>query len=120
MDMNSTLKTVLSGLGANVYAIERPADSPLPTLVYRTISDEIQDKNHDGAGQLHYARVQITHVATTPSGLFSLVSQVQGRMEANKTNFSASISTTVHLENKEADNIYSTTKDYFVQYKSGG
>ena len=117
MNMLSVLAGRLGSTGASVFPLLRPADSQLPALVYRRISDNIQDKNHDGTGHLHLARVQITHITDSMDKLQTLLDQVQTILEGNKTDFSASLSSDVHIENQEAIDRYVGIVDYWVQYK---
>ena len=117
MNMPAVLSGILATTGASIFPLLRPADSQLPALAFKTISDNLQDKNHKGAGSLHLARVQITHVADSMDGLQTLLNQVQTLLEGNKTDFSASLSSSVHIEDKEPDaEIYTGIVDYMVQY----
>jgi hypothetical protein len=117
MDMPKVLAWNLAETGAGVYPFQKPEDATLPALAYNRISDRVQDKNHSAGGALHLARVQITHVASTPDGAFSLVDSVQTLLEGNKTDFSASLSADVHIENQEAEDIFTVMKEYLIQYK---
>lgn len=113
MDTDETLKSVLSRTGASVYPLQRPADSPIPAIVYRRIS-ETGFVTHQGAVLLQNNRFQITHVASSYTLLRQLVKSVKTQLLGNKTDFNASVASTVHLEKKEAENIFTCSKDYFI------
>lgn len=118
MDMSASLAWLLAQTGAKIYPLERKIDSTLPALVYRTISDQIKDTNHSVAGSIHRSRVQITHVASTYPDLVTLVGQVRALLEGNRTTFSAALASDVHVEDKEADGIFTAVKDYMIFWKA--
>ena len=116
--MQSVLAWGLRGAtGADVYPFQKPVGANLPAIVYNTISDFVQDKNAVGEGALHLSRVQITHVASTPDAVISMVNTVQSYLEGNKVDFSASLSASVHIERQEAEDVFVVIKEYFIQFK---
>jgi hypothetical protein len=104
--------------GVEVYpnGVEEGAGSSY--ITYKRISDRLQDRSQATGGGLHLGRFQITHVAASFDALRTLVTNVQGYLENNQTDFSVSLADDLHIENKEAEDIYTAVKDYFIQWKS--
>ena len=109
-----TLKTVLTR-AATTYALQRRADSPLPCLVYRRISEK-DYVTHGGSTTLSRNRFQIIHVASTYTALRNLVDDVKNLLIGNNVDFNACIPTETMVENREAENIFVSTKDYFIWF----
>lgn len=101
-----------------VHPFLKPARAGLPCLVYHRISDRVQDGNHAAGGSLHLSRVQIDHIASSAGAVFSMVTTVQNALEGNKSDFSCSMAADVHIERKDADDVFVVTKDYFIQWKA--
>ena len=87
-------------------------------VVYNRISDKLQDRAQTTGGGLHLGRFQFTMVAPTFGGLRTLVSSLEGYLENNQSDFSASIASDLHVEDKEAEDIYTAVKEFFLQWKS--
>ena len=104
--------------GVEVYPIQAEEGASAPYVVYNRISDRLQDRTQTTGGATHLGRFQITHVATSFAGLRTLVSAVQGYLENNQTDFSASLTDDLHIEDKEDENIFTAVKDFFIQWKS--
>ena len=118
IDVDSVLIWGLkAATGVEVYPNKPDEGATAPYVSYKRISDHIQDRVQGGGGSLHLGRFQITHVGSSFAGLRTLVNSVQSYLEGNNTNFSASLSADVHLEDKEAEDIYTAMKDYFIQWK---
>jgi hypothetical protein len=119
MNMDSVLIWGLkAATGAEVYPLKAEEGASAPYITYNRISDRLQDRSQRTGGSLHFTRVQITHVATSFANLRTLVDAVQTYLEGNQTDFSASLTSDVHLEDKEAEDIFTAVKDYFIQWKS--
>ena len=112
-DVDTTLKSLLSTLGVKVYALRRPSDSSLPCLVYRRVGEK-NYISHSGATDLSRYRIQITHVASTFTTLRSLVKDVKTALIGNVINFNATIPTEIQIEDEEAPNVLTSTKDYLI------
>ncbi len=119
INLDSVLIWGLKGAtGVGVYPIKANEGVGGSYVSYTRISDNVQDRVQGKGGSIHFTRIQITHVATTFETLRTLVSSVQTFLEGNNTEFSASIMADVHIEDREADDIYTAVKDYFIQWKS--
>lgn len=112
-DVDTVLKSLLSTLDVKVYAPRRPADSSLPCLVYRHVAEK-NYMAHSGGSDLTRYRVQIIHVAGTYTALRKLVKDVKTALIGNTTNFSVAIPTEIQIEDEEAPNVLTSTKDYLI------
>jgi hypothetical protein len=103
--------------GADVQPNGVEEGTTAPYIVYKRISDRIQDRAHGQAGAIHLGRFQFTMVASSFGNLRTLVSSVGAFLEGNTTNFSASLSDDLHFEDKEAEDIYVAVRDYIIQWR---
>lgn len=119
MNMDSVLIWGLKqATGAEVYPSKPEVGATVPYVFYNRISDRLQDRSHKTGGSLHFTRIQVTHVASSFTNLRTLVDVVQTYLEGNQTDFSAALVDDVHIEDKEAEDIFTAVKDYFIQWKS--
>ena len=118
MNMDNALQSGLStGTGAIVYPLMVKQETTLPALAYRRISDRLIDNAHGygNRGHLHEVRLQITHVASSYAGLRTLVDATRTALDG--CGFSAVTETAIQIEDRETDGVYTSIKDYFIQYK---
>lgn len=104
--------------GVEVYPMKAEEGAGASYVTYNRISDRLQDRGQTTGGNLHLGRFQFTMVAASFGDLRTLVSAVQGYLENNQSDFSASIADQLHIEDKEAEDIYTAVKDYFIQWHS--
>ena len=115
MNIDTTLASaILSQTGLTPYPLQKPEEVN-PAVVYRRISDRVTDNALEGLGHHHNVRFQITHVHTSYAGLRTLVNNV--RTAITTISSAPAVETTIQLENKEADGIYVSIKDYFIFFK---
>ena len=119
MDSASVLRDVLSGLGYIVYRDQAnitPEKTPASYLIYRKISEK-DFVAHGGRIGLDRCRFQITHVSDGLVNREAMVQAVKSALLGNKTNFNAVEATEIHIEDKEADKVFTAVKDYLIWFK---
>jgi hypothetical protein len=115
-DIDTTLVNVLETItGVKVYVLEKPVEATLPAVVYMRVSRK-NFMTHTGATDIKRDWMQITHIATTYSGLKSLVTAVESKLIGNHTDFEISIPTDSLKEFKE-DGLYVAVRDFFIYNK---
>jgi len=115
--MSTLIWKLHAATGLNVYPAPKPQGASAPCLTVQMISDPMQDGNHQSGASIHRSRVQIGHVGNYET-IRPYVQTVQTYLEGNKTDFLSALSDGVYLENKEAEDIWSLVKGYFIQWRA--
>lgn len=117
INLDKTLKTLLETniTGLKVWALEKPKEAALPTVVYKRVSRR-NYMSHSGIADLKRDWIQITHIASTYDSLRTLVANVESQLIGNSTSWNISIPNDNLVEFKQ-DGLYFANRDYLIFYK---
>jgi hypothetical protein len=114
MSIDTVLAGKLIALGiGQVWSDERPADSSLPAVVFRKVSRK-NTMTFSGPTDKVRDRFQIIVVASTPAVRETNMSAIETMLIGNHVDFNIAWASETYLQNKEADNIYSASRDFFI------
>lgn len=115
MIVEQTLKTVIeTATSKKLYAIERPETDKECSFYTPIYPNDIV--THSGMADVKQDRIQITVVSETYGTMKSMVAQIKGVLDGNKTDFLSSVPLATGIEGKE-DNLYYKIIEYLIQYK---
>jgi hypothetical protein len=115
-DASQSLKSVLSSLGYAVYKdkVTLSAEkTPAKYLIYQKIGER-NIVSMQGRADTNRSRYQIRYVADTQANLEAMIETVRNALVGNRTDFQCALASEIHIENKEAEGVYTAIKDYFV------
>jgi hypothetical protein len=115
-DAYQALKSALSSLGYAVYkdrVTQSAENTPAKYLIYQKIAER-DTVSMMGRADTTRSRFQIRHVADTQANLVTMINDVRDKLVGNRTDFQAALASEIHIEDKEADGVFTAIKDYFI------
>lgn len=122
MEIEGVIRTLLTGLSADLEPVSMPKTASLPVIVYQRIS-RIQQMTHSGVDNLLQVRLQYDIFAATYTAVKDLAQQMENILNGYSGTPEGVEVTLIQLDNdrdmpfeSEVDN-YRVSQDYLVQYR---